>query len=551
MKIPTGPSALRFIVVLLLAPLAACGTTGHSMSRASVSTGTPPGLAELAYGDFGALTRDGFDRAIIPWKLVAAALLLQEEERRGHALSRDSLGAVLAQYGFLEPARIANWEGPAPGTASPALGLVTGRVPLGVPGLHATGGTVACAACHAGTTYDASGRATGRAWLGLPNSSIALDLFADDLTAALRSAVRNGIALLDRVVREYPDTPIGERMALRFAVLSRTRRVVDSLAAGHLRAMPFRNGAPGNSNGIAAIKRYLRAGDTTVHWADEAGWVNVPNLTGRVLRTSFMVDGVYAPRGVDGEALAALPSDEARAVALAPAAALIVVPAMGVPPDRALRQLGRFASVMTWLAGSHTPPFPAVIDTTLAREGALLFDDHCARCHGTYAESGLMPHQLVTFPNRTISIARLGTDRVRLDRADSTTGAAIEEGPFGPLVRLQRATGYVAPVLSGVWATAPYLHNGSVPSIWALLSPEARPITFEVGGHALDYASLGVLLERGTDGGWRYPAAYVPASRSAMYDTRAPGQSNAGHRFPSEGLSDADKRRLIEYLKTL
>jgi hypothetical protein len=52
--------------------------------------------------------------------------------------------------------------------------------------------------------------------------------------------------------------------------------------------------------------------------------------------------------------------------------------------------------------------------------------------------------------------------------------------------------GYVAPILNGVWATAPYLHNGSVPTLWHLMHPESRPCRFEVGGHKLDSTKVGI-----------------------------------------------------------
>jgi hypothetical protein len=114
-----------------------------------------------------------------------------------------------------------------------------------------------------------------------------------------------------------------------------------------------------------------------------------------------------------------------------------------------------------------------------------------------------------------------------------------------------RTGGYVAPILSGLWATAPYLHNGSVPTIWQLMTPGERPVEFDVGGHALDYDKLGIAGHADSDGAYRYPSEYMPWSTPELYDTRKPGMSNRGHERQFAGLTEDEKRALIEYLKTL
>lgn len=96
---------------------------------------------------------------------------------------------------------------------------------------------------------------------------------------------------------------------------------------------------------------------------------------------------------------------------------------------------------------------------------------------------------------------------------------------------------YRARPLNAVWATAPYLHNGSVPSIAALLTPpEDRPPTFRVGSRTIDPEVLG--FESG------------PGEGRVIYDTSIRGNSNAGHEYGTT-LSEQEKRDLIEYLKTL
>lgn len=98
--------------------------------------------------------------------------------------------------------------------------------------------------------------------------------------------------------------------------------------------------------------------------------------------------------------------------------------------------------------------------------------------------------------------------------------------------------------LNGVWASAPYLHNGSVPTLFDLLLPAAkRPKSFTVGSREFDPEKVG----------FRTDAPDFPVFRARTEDGRAvPGNSNEGHEFGVEGvLDDTERRALLEYLKSL
>jgi hypothetical protein len=100
-----------------------------------------------------------------------------------------------------------------------------------------------------------------------------------------------------------------------------------------------------------------------------------------------------------------------------------------------------------------------------------------------------------------------------------------------------RLDAYKAIPLAGVWAGAPYLHNGSVPNLAELLKPPAdRAVRFTFGGRDYDPAVVG------------YPAD--TAAPGYVLDTTLPGNANTGHEYGTT-LSDADKAALLEYLKTL
>ena len=100
---------------------------------------------------------------------------------------------------------------------------------------------------------------------------------------------------------------------------------------------------------------------------------------------------------------------------------------------------------------------------------------------------------------------------------------------------------YPAKPLAGIWATAPYLKNGSVANMWDLLTrPENRPKTFTVGSREYDTKTLG----------YRSTPDAPSAGPLFVFDATKTGNSNAGHVYGMQ-LSDDDKWALIEYLKVL
>jgi hypothetical protein len=104
--------------------------------------------------------------------------------------------------------------------------------------------------------------------------------------------------------------------------------------------------------------------------------------------------------------------------------------------------------------------------------------------------------------------------------------------PYAP----ESFTALKAGPLLGVWATGPYLHNGSVPTIYDLLSsPAERPAAFWVGGIELDPVKLGFMSGEG--------------AAPFRFDTTLPGNGNGGHAYPATPLSHEEKLAVIEYLK--
>ncbi|AGA34075.1 hypothetical protein TVNIR_2432 [Thioalkalivibrio nitratireducens DSM 14787] len=209
------------------------------------------------------------------------------------------------------------------------------------------------------------------------------------------------------------------------------------------------------------------------------------------------------------------------------------------------REIDRwFADVRAFIASLEPPEFPFEIDRTLAKTGSAVFERHCAACHGTYDDSP-------TYPNLIVDLETVGTDpayarqAVEADRFLSWFNGSF----YGQGAEAKPALGYVAPPLDGVWATAPYLHNGSVPSITALFDSDSRPTFWRLQTDPPVYDPKTL--------GWRYQelphgkdGAADPKEAKAIYDTTRHGYGNAGHRF-GDSLDPDERRALIEYLKTL
>jgi hypothetical protein len=226
------------------------------------------------------------------------------------------------------------------------------------------------------------------------------------------------------------------------------------------------------------------------------------------------------------------------------------------------------------------------IDRASAARGKAFFDRTCALCHETYSKTGeLNEYQL--FPLNVV-----GTDPSVAINFERTVMTADGPRPFGlaafqvvqnvmaayyrehntpeavqaewerraqrpmPEYRLPvrdydrypdtRNRGiYRAKTLKGIWATAPFLHNGSVPTLYHLLLPASvRPKTFRLGTREYDPQKLGYVYE-----GERFLTP--PGAPPFEFDTTLSGNWNTGHEwwfYPE--LKDPDRYDIIEFLKT-
>jgi hypothetical protein len=221
-------------------------------------------------------------------------------------------------------------------------------------------------------------------------------------------------------------------------------------------------------------------------------------------------------------------------------------------PDTIKKEEPTFADIQAYILSLRPPKYPFPIDADIAARGELIFRRTCSRCHGTYGEQW-------TYPNKIVPIDVIGTDRNRFEGFAAQVGRHYNEswfahersGWFGDDYLARATVGYQAPPLDGIWATAPYFHNGSVPTVYHVLNSKARPKiytrSYRTDKDAYDPVHLGWkihVLGHGADP--RLPAI----ERRKVYDTTLPGRGNGGHTFGGN-LNDEERMAVIEYLKTL
>jgi hypothetical protein len=220
-------------------------------------------------------------------------------------------------------------------------------------------------------------------------------------------------------------------------------------------------------------------------------------------------------------------------------------------PAHIKKQEQVFADIHAFIMSVESPKFPFPSDEKLAGQGREIFNKTCARCHGTYGPKG-------QYPNKIVPLETIGTDRtlaaaITPKNVDyfNKSWFAREKGPDGRPYHITETPGYQAPPLDGVWATAPYFHNGSVPTVYHVLNSKARPSvftrSFDTGKEDYDPVKLGWkvrVLDKGPAG------SLSGIERRRIYDTTLPGRGNGGHTF-GDALSENERMAVIEYLKTL
>lgn len=399
----------------------------------------------------------------------------------GICMSPDDAKAGYQRFGFL-------WE--ANRSTPIGMPLETAIVPR--VGIN-------CALCHVGRVETAAGQS--KTLIGAPNTSLDLQSYLQFMFGCVSDKRFTADAVLAENDRLGGDLSAVQRLLYRYMIIPQVKGVV----AEQARQLSFMSDqtkwGPGRAAGFQPAKVQvlgmpfdgtLDIVDTPPLWAmarrDGGGlhWDGVNTSLHEVVLSSGIGNGASASS--------------------------INLPNL----DR----------VEKWVRALPPARYPFAINAALAASGKAIFTSTCAECH---TANGARAGQV-------IPLRMIGTDRNRSDAFTSETAQGFRtlSAYKWRYSKFRKTGGYAAAPLDGLWARAPYLHNGSVPNLTALLTvPAERPISFMRGSTRYDSVNVGFASDKGT-----------------TFDTSLPGNSSAGHRWGTD-LPSADRTALIEYLKTL
>jgi hypothetical protein len=201
----------------------------------------------------------------------------------------------------------------------------------------------------------------------------------------------------------------------------------------------------------------------------------------------------------------------------------------------------RLDRVRNWIWNQPPPPYPYAVNMAQAARGRDVYQTQCQHCHAdhTFKDGQIIGKDVGT----VVPIDAIGTDPYRLN--SYTYEFASNQYTLYPnstyrFTHFRKTQGYANQPLDGIWARAPYLHNGAVPTLRDLLDlPAERPSRFYRGYDVFDQNKVGFISDVAEEQGVRF----------FEFDTAQPGNGNGGHLYGTS-LPAADKDAIVEYLKT-
>jgi len=371
---------------------------------------------------------------------------------------------------------------------------------IGYPALEAN-----CSLCHTGT-YRTSPTDTPKVILGAPAHTIDLQAFQQFLYACA-SDPRFTPANVLKAINQLHQTSWFEGLVYQYAILPVTKHGLLQQKIGY----EWQASRP--LEGAGRVDTFNPTKFNVFHMPDDGtiGTVDLPQIWNQRPRENLYLHW-------DGN------NNKLEERNYAAAMAVGGTPQSVIPTS--------FKQVTDFLLDLHPPTFPFPIDQAKAARGKVLYEGKCSSCHAFGSPQ----------TGQVTAIDAVGTDRHRLD---SFTEALVDkfhtyETPPFKFDAYRKTNGYSNTPLDGVWARAPYLHNGSIPTLWDLLEPvERRPAIFYTGYDVYDPKNVGFVTS-GPD-----------AERVGFkFETCLPGNSNIGHPYGAD-LKDDEKWDLIEFMKTL
>lgn len=409
-----------------------------------------------------------------------------------------------------------------------------------------------CSACHTGVVRE-SPDAPARIIAGMPANTFDLGALGDFLFRAASdwkfrsSRMFPTIEAMESLQEEQPEpdryrpdpmNPV-DRMVFRYAGISVMRDQLLTLTS-RLRFVDVRSWGPGRVDTFNPPKALLGFPMEDAPDREKVGTADFPSVWNQRWKEGMQLHWDGNNTSVDERNLSAAFGTGATPTTL--------------DKDKVLR-------IADWLWDEAEPPaFPEDrIDRELAGEGQAVYEAECWSCHGN-REPPFRTEEDGGRVGTVTPIEEIGTDRARLDSYTSELAAAqntlyagfpqdeetCREDPSdrdacypARFSHFRKTYGYANMPLDGLWLRAPYLHNGSVPTLADLLAPPAeRPDSLWLGYTVYDFDRVGFVTRspEAREEGW-------------LLDTSQPGNGNGGHLYGTD-LSPAAKQALIEYLKT-
>lgn len=399
-----------------------------------------------------------------------------------------------------------------PGTGYERLGFINeaaahGR-PIGTSYRAGRGDLVGlnCATCHVGTLR-ASADAPRQVIAGMPANQMDLQGYARFLTACAKSPAFETGRVIDAVRKANPEFGFFGRLAYRLFLVRATRNGILDQARANAWFDTRPPQGPGRVDTFNPYKVLLN-----LPMDDSVGTADLPSLWNQRPRRGLWLHW-------DGNNDLVEERNKSAAIGAGATPKSLDLPSM--------------ARIEEWILDLPAPRYPAErIDVAQAQTGERIYARACASCH---ALDGARVGQVTPH-------AEIGTDRERLDSFTSALAVGMNTigrgKPWG-FSHFRKTDGYANMPLDGIWLRAPYLHNGSVPDLRALLFSEERPGRFYRAYDVYDWDRVGFV-----SGG---PEA---ERDGVLFDTTLRGNGNAGHLYGA-GLSVAERLALLEYLKTL
>ena len=398
-----------------------------------------------------------------------------------------------------------------PGTGYERLGFINEGAPHGRPigttnkdqrvGLN-------CATCHAGTLReDAS--SPPRVILGMPAHQMDLQAYARFLSACAADPRFNAGTLIAAIRKANPSFSWWSRFTHRFFVIPLTRHGIRQRTdenAWFDRRPPQ---GPGRVDTFNPYKRLLGIDIDADH---TVGTADLPSLWSQRVR-----EGLWLHWDGNNDSLAERNKSAA----------------IGAGATPASLDVAALKRIEEWILDLRPPEFPrGRIRLAIVERGRQAYQGACARCHdpGT------------PLIGQVVDIAAIATDPERvhsftpeLARRMNTLGTGY---PWR-FSHFRKTNGYASMPLDGLWLRAPYLHNGSVPTLRALMFPAERPAVFFRGYNVYDWENVG-FVSAGPDA----------EKNGVTFDTSLRGNGNGGHVY-GQDLPAEDRVAIVEYLKTL